>query len=131
MRSMSGEPVLGVSAFVVHDGRLLMVRRARGTYAGRWSLPGGRVEPRERLAAALRREVAEETGLRIRVGELSSVREVLSGADHHVILVYRARVTGGELQAGDDAAAAEWVALDAVRRRTTTPGLLALIRRIA
>lgn len=131
MPGMSGGPVLGVSALVVDGGRLLMVRRARGTFAGRWSLPGGRVEPGERLAAALRREVAEETGLRVRVEGLVTVREVVSGDDHHVIVVYRARVTGGRLRAGDDAAAAEWVPLADVRRRRTTPGLLALLREMA
>lgn len=45
-------------------GRLLLVRRAD---TGDWELPGGRVDPGESAAAALRREVAEESGLTVRV----------------------------------------------------------------
>ncbi|HYP24947.1 MAG TPA: NUDIX domain-containing protein, partial [Actinomycetota bacterium] len=56
-------PQIAVGAIVVRDGRLLMVQRANEPGAGLWSLPGGRVEHGEYLAAALRREVKEETGL--------------------------------------------------------------------
>lgn len=55
---------------LVHDdrGRLLVVRRAREPGAGQWSVPGGRVEPGEDDATAVRREVLEETGLHVVVG---------------------------------------------------------------
>lgn len=58
---------------VVHDpaGRLLLVRRAHEPHAGLWSLPGGRVEAGETLEQAVRREVAEETGLVVRVGAVA------------------------------------------------------------
>jgi 8-oxo-dGTP diphosphatase len=53
---------------VVHDdrGRLLVIRRGHAPSAGLWSVPGGRVEPGEDEVAAVVREVAEETGLRVR-----------------------------------------------------------------
>jgi ADP-ribose pyrophosphatase YjhB (NUDIX family) len=53
---------------VVHDerGRLLLIRRGHAPSAGLWSVPGGRVEPGESETAAVVREVAEETGLRVR-----------------------------------------------------------------
>jgi ADP-ribose pyrophosphatase YjhB (NUDIX family) len=52
------------------DGRLLLVQRARPPAAGTWSLPGGRVERGEDDAAAVIREVREETGLDVAAGEL-------------------------------------------------------------
>ena len=53
---------------VVHDaaGRLLLIQRGHAPSAGTWSVPGGRMEPGETEAAAVVREVAEETGLRVR-----------------------------------------------------------------
>lgn len=55
---------------LVHDdeGRLLVVRRRNEPGAGRWSVPGGRVEPGESDAEAVAREVLEETGLHVTVG---------------------------------------------------------------
>ena len=57
---------------LVHDdeGRLLVVRRRNEPGAGRWSVPGGRVEPGESDLTAVRREVLEETGLHVTVGLL-------------------------------------------------------------
>jgi ADP-ribose pyrophosphatase YjhB (NUDIX family) len=55
---------------LVHDdeGRLLVVRRGQEPGAGRWSVPGGRVEPGETDEEAVRREVLEETSLHVLVG---------------------------------------------------------------
>jgi 8-oxo-dGTP diphosphatase len=55
---------------IVHDaaGRLLLIRRAHEPGRGLWSAPGGRVEPGETLAAAVEREVREETGLSVHAG---------------------------------------------------------------
>ncbi len=119
-------PVLGVSALLMRDGAVLLVRRSRGPFAGCWSLPGGKVEAGESLEDALRREVREETGLEVDVGPLAGIREQLPGrgtAGHYVIVVFRCELTRGELRAGDDAEAAEWVPLDEVRSRDVTPGL--------
>ncbi|MEU6643694.1 NUDIX domain-containing protein [Saccharomonospora sp. NPDC046836] len=92
---------------VVHDnaGRLLLIQRAHEPSRGRWSLPGGRVEPDETDSAAVVRELREETGLDVVPGQLvgSVVREP------YVIYDYACSVRGGRLVAGDDAAAARWV----------------------
>ncbi|HEY3004034.1 MAG TPA: NUDIX domain-containing protein [Kribbellaceae bacterium] len=97
---------------LVYDGRrrLLLVQRGHEPDAGRWSLPGGRVEPGEDDSTALSREVAEETGLAVTVGELVGQveRDALDGRTY-VIRDYHAVPVGGVLAAGDDAADARFV----------------------
>jgi len=84
-----------------------MVKRGRAPGQGLWAVPGGRVEWGEPLQVAVRREVREETGLDVEVGDLVWVGELVSPEgsprSHFVILDYRATVVGGRLSAGDDA----------------------------
>ena len=61
---------LSVSAMVWRAGEVLLMRRSDN---GHWGLPGGFVEVGESVAAAACREVAEETGWRVRVGGLIGV----------------------------------------------------------
>lgn len=91
------------------ESRLLLIRRAREPGAGLWSLPGGRVEPGEDDAAALRREMTEETGLDVEVGALVGrvVRAGPAGVTYE-IADYRCTVVAGRPVAGDDAAAIGW-----------------------
>jgi ADP-ribose pyrophosphatase YjhB (NUDIX family) len=118
---MSDLPRIAVGAVVIHDDRLLMVKRGKEPAAGLWTLPGGGVEKGEYLADALRREVAEETGLDVVVGDLLGIFEVV-GDPHFVILDYIAAPAGDhEPIAGDDAADARWVPLDEVGSLDCTP----------
>ncbi|WP_285509769.1 NUDIX domain-containing protein [Actinokineospora sp. NBRC 105648] len=93
------------------DGRLLLVQRANAPGAGRWSLPGGKVEPGESDDAALRREVREETGLAVHVGRLVGTVERPAPDGVFEIHDYACTVTGGDLQAGTDASATRWADL--------------------
>ena len=95
-------------------GRLLLVQRAHEPGAGRWSLPGGRVEPGEDDAAALRREMVEETGLDVDVGAL--VGEVRRAGPEVVYRIrdYRCAVLGGNVVAGSDASGIGWFGPDEV-----------------
>lgn len=96
-------PCVGSLAYDA-DGRLLLVRRGNEPGRGRWSVPGGRVEAGEDDAAALVREMREETGLMVRPGRL--VGRVSRG--RYAVADYACTVVGGELQAGDDALDARW-----------------------
>ena len=116
-------PVLGVSVCIVKEGRALLTQRARPPFMDRWSLPGGHVEGGERLEAAARREVAEETGLKCDIQELFDWVEVIGEEKHYVIAVFLARWTGGEPHPADDAKAARWVTADEARQLETTPEL--------
>ncbi len=85
-------------------GRLLLVQRGNEPGRGLWSVPGGRVEAGEDDAAALVREMAEETGLVVEPGPL--IGRVTRGP--YVIADYACTVLSGELRAGDDALDARW-----------------------
>jgi 8-oxo-dGTP diphosphatase len=102
------------------DGRLLLVRRANEPGRGLWSIPGGRVEPGEDDAAALAREMREETDLVVEPGAL--VGRVRRG--HYDIGDYRCRVVGGTLRAGSDALDARWCDLAELERLPLVEGLL-------
>lgn len=62
-------PLVGTSAVVVRDGAVLLGRRKGAHGAGEWSFPGGKVDPGERAAQAVARELEEETGLSARTIE--------------------------------------------------------------
>jgi len=88
------------------DGTVCLVQRRYPPREGAWTLPAGFVEYDEHPAASAVREVAEETGLRVRLTGLFAVHQGILPPDHPVVLiVYRGEVTGGELRPGDDAAA--------------------------
>lgn len=111
---------------VVQDerGRILLVLRAYAPEAGRWTVPGGHVEPGETLEQAARREVAEETGLDIVVGAELGVLDIPNGDETIEAHDFAATVTGGELAAGDDAADAGWFSAGQLRELPLTAGLL-------
>jgi 8-oxo-dGTP diphosphatase len=117
-------PELCVGAVAVHDGRLLLVRRGRPPGAGRWSVPGGRVERGELLAEAVTRELREETGLDGVCGALVGWVERFSGDRHFVILDFEVTVLDDRTPvAGDDAAEARWVPLADVADHDLVEGL--------
>jgi len=61
--SPSEKPLAVVIAALIHEGKILLIRRRRGDYVGLWGLPGGKVEKDEHLSRAALREIAEEAGI--------------------------------------------------------------------
>jgi ADP-ribose pyrophosphatase YjhB (NUDIX family) len=123
-------PAVAVAAIIFDDDdRVLVIRRGHPPGEGLWTVPGGRLEPGEKLAAGVAREVAEETGLVVEVGPLAEVVERM-GADYHfVILDYLARVIGGTLAAASDASDARFVTADELQQLPVTDGLVPVIDR--
>lgn len=133
MPPTAAPPRVAVGGVLIdHDAgepRVLLVRRGRPPSVGRWSLPGGRVEPGETLAAAVARELLEETGLVVEAGPLLEVVELIDPAYHYIILDYACRRLGGALRAGDDADAAEMVPIRHLAARGTTEAVQRVVAR--
>lgn len=109
-------PVPAVGVVCLRGDEVLLIRRGTPPRQGEWSLPGGRIEAGERAADAALRELREETGVEAAITGLIDVVDGLfpEAGRHYVLIDYAARWISGEPVAGDDAAEARFVALDAV-----------------
>ncbi len=125
----------GVGALVIRRDSILLVQRARTPLKGYWSLPGGLIEPGEKIGDALKREVLEETGLIVRPKKMFEIFErIIEDAKgrpeyHYILHDYLCTVVGGKLRAGDDAAQVEWVTRTRLRNLQLTEGTLEVIER--
>ena len=114
-RDYPDRPIVGVGAVIVRDGRAVIVQRASEPLRGQWSIPGGAVELGETVRQAAAREVPEETGWEVEVGEVLEVFDsIYPDPDgrmryHYVLIDFLCRPVRGELNAGADAAQARWV----------------------
>jgi ADP-ribose pyrophosphatase YjhB (NUDIX family) len=133
MSAQQLRPIVAVSAILVQDGKILLVKRGAEPNKGLWSLPGGAIELGETAREALIRELKEETGLEVEPGSVAYVHDVIHKADsrvihHYVIISFFARLVTGKLKASSDAAAVQWIPLEQVKHLDTTPQLLELLR---
>lgn len=120
-REYPERPLVGVGGVLIEDGRVLLIRRGAEPLKGEWSIPGGMLELGESLAAGVAREMAEETGVEVRVLDLIEVFDRVFYADgdteklsavpngkntrpryHYVIADYLCARAGGEVRAGSD-----------------------------
>ncbi|NIK57263.1 NUDIX hydrolase [Kribbella shirazensis] len=112
------------------EHRLLVVRRAHDPGRGLWSIPGGRVEPGEDDRTAVAREVAEETGLTVEVGNLvGEVERPGQRGQLYVIRDYEATAVGGTLTPGDDATDARFVTRSEIAVLPTTTLLVSTLEQ--
>jgi acetyl-CoA carboxylase carboxyl transferase subunit beta len=121
--------VVAVGGVAVEDDALLLVRRRNAPEAGRWTIPGGRVEVGESLAQAVERELLEETALEVSCGALRGFAERIYPDHHYVILDFDVVVVGDrEPVAGGDASAVSWVPLAEVTKMDTVSGLMGFLQ---
>lgn len=106
-------PLLAVDCVVLDpEDRVLLIRRGHEPFRGQYALPGGFVEVGETVEDACRRELLEETG--VKLGKLTLVGVFSDPArdprGHTVAVSFLSRARSLKAVAGDDAAAVEWVA---------------------
>ncbi len=122
--SIPTHPELCVGAVATRTNELLMIRRGTDPERGRWSVPGGRVEPGETLAEAVVRELAEETGVTGVCGSLLGWTEIIDDAHHFVVLDFDVTVLDDRGPvAGDDASEAQWIPVWTVPELDLVAGL--------
>ena len=132
-RTYPARPILAVSAAIIRDGKVLIVRRARSPAAGLYTLPGGGVEVGETLLDAVVREVREETALVVEPVALAGYREAIARDDagrierHFVILPFAARWIAGEPVLSDELSEALWLDPPAIAGLDTTAGLAEIV----
>ena len=132
-RAYPDRPFLAVSAAIVRDGKVLLVRRARAPANGLFSLPGGVVEAGETLHEAVMREIREETSITIEPVALAGFRETVTRDTdnrvqrHFVILPFAARWIEGEPNLNEELSESRWVTPDVIEALPTTPGLAGIV----
>ena len=135
IRSNLGWPRFGVSAAVFCERRVVLVRRAKQPFSGGWSLPGGHVEAGETVRSAVRRELHEETSLKVGSLHFVDIHEVILANGnkklraHYVISVFAAYWRSGTLSPASDCADACWVPIEKLAVYDTTEGADAIIDR--
>jgi ADP-ribose pyrophosphatase YjhB (NUDIX family) len=132
-RSYPSRPYLAVSAAIIRDGKVLIVRRARPPAYGVFTLPGGGVEAGETLHEAIIREVREETALTIAPIGLAGYREVIARdrddkiERHFVILPFAARWIAGDIALNEELTEARWLVPADLAALQTTEGLAGIV----
>jgi 8-oxo-dGTP diphosphatase len=136
--------MVGVGGVVIHDGRALLIRRGSAPLQGEWSIPGGLLEVGETIEQGVVRELAEETGLQVRVVDLIEVFERIFPAPpnddgtpgdsrrpqyHFVILDYLCELRGGKLAVGSDALEFAWVRDEEIESFETTAAVKRVLKK--
>ena len=137
IRTYPERPYLAVSAAIMRDGKVLVVRRARKPALNLYTLPGGAVEAGEPLVDAVMREGREETQLTIEPVALAGHREVIARdaqgrvERHFVILCFAASWLAGEPVLNEELDDARWLKPSELSGLKTTEGLAEIVAAAA
>ena len=129
------QPVIGVGAVVICDGKILLEKRKNEPGKGKWSIPGGLVELGESVEQTVIREVREETGLEVeKPKHIDVVDNVVRDNNseikyHFVIIDYFVKLKGGTMKATSDAEELRWVTFDEVEQYDLTITFRAFFQR--
>ena len=122
-RDYPDRPICGVGIVVFHQQKVLLIRRGKPPRQGEWSIPGGKQKLGETLQQAARREVQEETGLKLGPLMLVDVVDSIFKDSqkqiqyHYSLIEWTGEFVSGELNAADDASDAEWFELSEIKNQ--------------
>lgn len=111
-----------VSALIKKGNKVLLVKRKRGKhFAGFWGIPTGKVELGEKLEDAAKREVKEETNLKIKVLGLYHITQEFHDDHHHLIFAFKAKILSGKPKAGSDVVEVRWFSKSEIKKLKLQP----------
>jgi 8-oxo-dGTP diphosphatase len=134
-RLYPSQPIVGVGAVIVCNGKILLEKRKSEPGRGKWSIPGGLVELSESAEQTVMREVKEETNLEVEQPKLIDVVNNITPDEngrtkyHFVIVDYFVKLKGGKLKAADDAAELKWVKFSEVENYDLTRSFREFFKR--
>jgi 8-oxo-dGTP diphosphatase len=135
-REYPERPVVGVGAVVVHEGRVLLVKRGVAPSKGLWAVPGGALELGETLQQGAEREIMEETGVTIRAREPVYAFDFFERDQdrrmrfHFVIVDVAADYIQGDVKGADDAVEARWLSPEELDRLPVSKNTLTLLSAV-
>ncbi len=129
------QPVVGIGAVIIKEGKIVLIKRGNEPSKGKWSIPGGLVELGENLEAAVIREVKEETCLEVENPHLIDVVENVDLDEHYkvkyhyIIIDYLVQFKTGTIKAASDAAELRWVQFEEVEDYNLTAPFRVFFKR--
>lgn len=135
-REYPEHPMMGVGVVIRDKDKILLIRRGTGSSQGIWSVPGGLVELGEKVQDAAKREIKEETGLDVEIGDLIDIANIIQRDDedkvkyHYVVADFLGKIVGGKLHTTVEAPDARWIKSEELVDYKLTGSLLPIFEKI-
>ena len=136
-REYPDRPYVGVGVIVFRDHEVLLIQRNKEPNKGQWSIPGGRQMLGETIAEAARRELLEETGVKVdRLLLVDVVDAIIPDGEgkikyHYTLVDYMGQWQSGESRPGDDAKEVRWVRLNQLSSYSLLEKTMNIIQKAA
>tara|TARA_Y100001970_G_C14248265_1_gene869877 strand:+ start:3780 stop:4241 length:462 start_codon:yes stop_codon:yes gene_type:complete len=135
-RKFPESPILAVSVVVLKDDMILLVKRGKDPFKNQWSLPGGKQKLAETVVEAVKRELNEETGIKVDKVSLFDVTDIILTDDedkiifHYTVLNYKANWLSGECNPGSDSKTAKWFKLNQMYKLKLSKKITNIISKV-